>query len=68
MDEDGEGREGEEGEEGGGWDDDDVALPDLPDDVAVVGEGFVAPARGQPPSAHWPNNSKLVADHVAAGE
>ncbi|KAF8367713.1 copa-1 [Pristionchus pacificus] len=67
LDEDGEGREGEEGEEGGGWDDDDVALPDLPDDVAVVGEGFVAPARGQPPSAHWPNNSKLVADHVAAG-
>lgn len=53
---------------GGGWDDDDLALPDLPDEVAAEGEGFVAPVRGQPPAAHWPNNSKLVADHVAAGE
>lgn len=70
LEEDGEGGvagEGAEGEEGGGWDDDDLALPDLPDEVAAEGEGFVAPARGQPPAAHWPNNSKLVADHVAAG-
>lgn len=32
-----------------------------------AGSGFVVPQRGQPPSFYWPNNSSLVADHVAAG-
>uniref|UniRef100_A0A7E4ZSM4 Coatomer subunit alpha n=1 Tax=Panagrellus redivivus TaxID=6233 RepID=A0A7E4ZSM4_PANRE len=54
-----------------GWDaDDDLDLP--PELEANAGdEGaenfYVPPTRGQPPTFHWPNNSRLVADHVAAG-
>jgi coatomer protein complex subunit alpha (xenin) len=28
---------------------------------------IVVPQRGQPASFYWPNNSRLAADHVAAG-
>lgn len=28
---------------------------------------YAVPQRGQPPTFHWPNNSRLVADHVVAG-
>ncbi|TKR92815.1 hypothetical protein L596_007393 [Steinernema carpocapsae] len=58
-------------DEEGGWDvDDDLALPaDI--DVgrgAIEGEEFYSPPnRANPPSFHWTNNSRLVADHVAAG-
>ncbi|VDO56868.1 unnamed protein product, partial [Onchocerca flexuosa] len=55
----------------GGWDvDDDLALPV---DVEIKSGGddddnfYTAPSRGQPPSTYWPNNSRLVADHVASG-
>ncbi|VIO97225.1 coatomer alpha subunit, putative [Brugia malayi] len=53
-----------------GWDvDDDLALPA---DVDIKSGGgndnfYTAPSRGQPPSVYWPNNSRLVADHVASG-
>jgi coatomer protein complex subunit alpha (xenin) len=61
---------GEEEEGEGGWDvDDDLALPaDIDVKHADDEESFFAPpTRGQPPTFHWPNNSRLVADHVAAG-
>uniref|UniRef100_A0AC35UAC7 Coatomer subunit alpha n=1 Tax=Rhabditophanes sp. KR3021 TaxID=114890 RepID=A0AC35UAC7_9BILA len=54
----------------GGWDvDDDI---DLPADEAVKEDGeegdfYSVPSRGQAPSHYWPTNSRLVADHVAAG-
>uniref|UniRef100_A0A0N5AHK6 Coatomer subunit alpha n=1 Tax=Syphacia muris TaxID=451379 RepID=A0A0N5AHK6_9BILA len=63
------------GEEGngdeGGWDvEDDLVLP--AEVEAKNGfdneEGFYTPpVRGNPPSVNWPNNSRLVADHVKAG-
>lgn len=62
---------GDEGEgEEGGWDvDDDLALPADVDVKIPEGEEnfFAPPSRGHPPTFHWPNNSRLVADHVAAG-
>jgi len=60
--------EEEEGE--GGWDvDDDLALPADIDVKVPEGEEnfFTPPTRGHPPTFHWPNNSRLVADHVSAG-
>ena len=39
----------------------------MADENAVPSEGVVIPNRGQKPSTHWPNNSRLAADHVAAG-
>ncbi|KAK6009925.1 WD domain, G-beta repeat protein, partial [Ostertagia ostertagi] len=54
----------EEGE--AGWDvEDDLAIPDVP--VGAGAEDVVVPNRAQPPPSHWPANSRLVADHVAAG-
>ncbi|KAK6042602.1 hypothetical protein COOONC_19893, partial [Cooperia oncophora] len=54
----------EEGE--AGWDvEDDLAIPDVP--AGVGAEDVVVPNRAQPPPSHWPANSRLVADHVAAG-
>uniref|UniRef100_A0A914ZVK8 Coatomer subunit alpha n=1 Tax=Parascaris univalens TaxID=6257 RepID=A0A914ZVK8_PARUN len=54
-----------------GWDvDDDLALPADVDVRAGVDDedGFYSPpTRGQPPAYYWPNSSRLVADHVAAG-
>ncbi|CAG9531840.1 unnamed protein product, partial [Cercopithifilaria johnstoni] len=55
----------------GGWDvDDDLSLP--PDvDIKSGGDDddnfYTPPSRGQAPSVYWPNNSRLVADHVASG-
>jgi coatomer protein complex subunit alpha (xenin) len=48
---------------------DDVAIPA---DVVAPDDGedsqfYAVPQRGQPPSFYWPNNSSLVADHLAAG-
>ena len=45
--------------------DEDIAIPEGED--VVNGEGFVCPVRGHAPSTYWPNNSKLVGDHIAAG-
>lgn len=28
---------------------------------------YTAPQRGHPPSFYWPANSRLVADHISAG-
>ncbi|KAK6730515.1 hypothetical protein RB195_007150 [Necator americanus] len=54
----------DDGEEG--WDvEDDLAIPDVP--TSIGNEDVVVPNRGQPPTTHWPANSRLVADHVAAG-
>ncbi|RCN35209.1 coatomer alpha subunit [Ancylostoma caninum] len=54
----------DDGEEG--WDvEDDLAIPDVPTSAGT--EDVVVPNRGQPPTSHWPANSRLVADHVAAG-
>ncbi|PIO57879.1 hypothetical protein TELCIR_20701, partial [Teladorsagia circumcincta] len=54
----------EEGE--AGWDvEDDLAIPDVP--IGAGTEDVVVPNRAQPPPSHWPANSRLVADHVAAG-
>ncbi|MFH4977259.1 hypothetical protein AB6A40_003968 [Gnathostoma spinigerum] len=62
--------EGGAGEDGG-WDvDEDLVIPaDIDTRVSANEEdGFYAPpTRGQPPVFHWPNNSRLVADHVLAG-
>uniref|UniRef100_A0A914GUL9 Coatomer subunit alpha n=1 Tax=Globodera rostochiensis TaxID=31243 RepID=A0A914GUL9_GLORO len=58
-----------------GWDvDEDIAqaveqmrLPGAAEDEAEGDGAFTVPQRGHPPPFHWPNNSRLVADHVAAG-
>ena len=51
----------------GGWDvDNDLDIPDLPKESS--GEEAIVPNRGQAPSSYWSNNSRLVADQVAAGE
>lgn len=57
--------EGDEGEEEGWGVDEQLDIPDIPDEKDS--DGFVLPVRGQPPSTHWPNTSKLVADHVSSG-
>ncbi|CAI4229923.1 unnamed protein product [Auanema sp. JU1783] len=50
--------------EDGGWDvDEDLAIPDLPDENRSES---IIPNRGVAPSTHW-GNSRLVADHIAAG-
>ncbi|KAJ1346487.1 hypothetical protein KIN20_001277 [Parelaphostrongylus tenuis] len=54
----------EDGE--GGWEvEEDLAIPNVP--IATGLEDVVVPNRAQPPSSHWPSNSRLVADHVASG-
>uniref|UniRef100_A0A0R3S0K2 Coatomer subunit alpha n=1 Tax=Elaeophora elaphi TaxID=1147741 RepID=A0A0R3S0K2_9BILA len=54
-----------------GWDvDDDLALPADVDFKSGENDDdnfYTAPSRGQPPSVYWPNNSRLLADHVASG-
>lgn len=57
-----------EGDEEGGWDvDDDLALPDIPDEQGGDENEEVVPNPAPPVSSEWPNASRLVADHVAAG-
>lgn len=55
-----------------GWDVDDITIPPELEAVSKKqinneNNGFIVPQRGQPPTFFWPNNSSLVADHVAAG-
>ncbi|CAI5439371.1 unnamed protein product [Caenorhabditis angaria] len=60
---------GEDDEEGG-WDvDDDLAIPDIAEDGTGNGEEDeeVVPNAAPAVSSEWPNASRLVADHVAAG-
>lgn len=61
----------EANEEEGGWDvEDDLALPAEVEARSGFDdeEGFYSPpVRGHPPSTHWPNTSRLVADHVKGG-
>jgi len=63
------------GDDEGGWDvDEDIAKAieaevhtARPEGDEEEGEGFVVPQHGQAPSFYWPNNSRLVFDHVIAG-
>ncbi|KAI6182222.1 Coatomer subunit alpha [Aphelenchoides bicaudatus] len=57
-------------DEEGGWDvDADIALPADVEAVCIGDEQneFFAVQPGHPTSFHWANNSRLVADHIAAG-
>ena len=66
-DEDGEGDDDDEG----GWDDlDDLDLPAdaaAVDDGASVGDVFVAPTPGVPPTQRWAEKSSIPGEHAAAG-
>jgi len=69
-------------EAGEGWDVGEEADLELPPDLletggtgspdtkrrgAKTGGEYVAPSRGTNPRQHWTNQSRLPADHVAAG-
>ncbi|PAV66797.1 hypothetical protein WR25_10521 [Diploscapter pachys] len=55
------------GDEEGGWDvEENLDIPDVPDEAAGS-EDDVVPNRGPVLSSHWPAASRLVADHVTAG-
>ncbi|KAF7633499.1 Coatomer subunit alpha [Meloidogyne graminicola] len=59
-------------DEGGGWDVDEE-ITQAVESMRVEAGGnasdgaFTLPQRGHPPPFYWPGNSRLVADHVAAG-
>lgn len=65
-----EGEGGDDDDEDGGWEMEDLELPDVPaaqEQQAGEASFFVAPSPGVPASQKWTQKSALAAEHAAAG-